>query len=543
MSDQQRLLLAAVLMSLALLAGWMLGSGRNAGRNEETPAAGAADTLSDSPAAGAADLPDGASPGDSTVMTGNDSAEGVTAPPRRICVRIPAGDESDDGLIVEATILTSGGGVDSWSMPEWRNLDGEGESSIDLAEAPWFVATDEGSGDPVGFESDSPDTVTAGEATTIVLRAGERTRTYTFHAGTYSFEIADDGADSFTVAQGAIPVTESRPDMSRYFTAAWFAEKHHSKKSSALEESLPLGRVLWVATRSRYFTVMLLAGEGERDDGYAFSTDGTSSPAVTLSCGAARVYAGPVDYDRLHALGSRTDNLVDFGWPVIRWIGQLIHLFLTRILGPVSNWGVRIIILSVVMKLAMMPLSLHSSRSMKKMQAMQPLVLELQKKYANDPMKQRQELSKLYKSNGVNPVGGCLPLLLQMPIFFALYRVLENSVALRGAGFMLWISDLSKPEILLPFGAGFLGITGIGLLPLLMGAAMYFQQKSTITDPTQKSMATIMPIMMTWFFMRFPAGLSLYWFVNNILGIAEQRLLVRRQPAVAASVETTRSRR
>jgi len=541
MSDQQRLLLAAVLMSLVLMAGWMLGSRRTAAVNVDAPA-DAQEAPSVTPEEGTGDIANAESTADSTAVSESVSMDAPTVPERRICVRIPAGSGSEDDLLVEATILTLGGGIDSWVMPGWRDLSEEGDSSIDLAEAPWFVASGDGNGGPVAFESDSPDTVTAGEATTVVLRTGTRTRTYTFHAGSYSFEIEDDGAESFTVSQGAIPVTESRPDMSRYFSAAWFAEKHRSKKSSSLEESLPLGRVLWVASRSRYFTVMLLAEEGGRVDGYAFSSEGTNSPAITLSCSAARVYAGPVDYDRLHALGSRTDTMVDFGWPLIRWIGKLIHLFMTRILAPVSNWGVRIVILSAVMKFAMMPLSIHSTRSMKKMQAMQPLVLELQKKYANDPMRQREELSKLYKTHGVNPAGGCLPLLLQMPIFFALYRVLENSVALRGAGFVLWITDLSKPEILLPFGTSILGITGIGLLPLLMGAAMYFQQKSTITDPAQKSMATIMPIMMTWFFMRFPAGLSLYWFVNNIIGIVEQRLLLRRQPA-AVAVETTRHRR
>ncbi|MDM7993263.1 MAG: YidC/Oxa1 family insertase periplasmic-domain containing protein [Candidatus Fermentibacter sp.] len=533
MSDQQRLLLAAVLMSLVLVAGWMLGSSRRQAPvapelPDPVPTSQTIETVEDS-------IPDSTSaqtPGDS-------SAARIDVPTERLVnVSIPDG---HGGILVDAVLSTNGGAVVSWVMPSWRNLTDGADGPIELVNEPWFEAL--GPAGPVGFECGCPAAVVASGDVEITMTAeGGRERTYTFHPGSYVFEITDTGADAFTVAQGAIPVTETVTDPSRYFSAAWFAEKSRSKKPGSLDEELALGRVLWAAARSRYFTVLMMPCDGSRRDGYAFSSDPVQSPRVTLEGGDIRVYAGPVDYGRLHALGSRTDNLVDFGWPIIRWIGKLIYLFLTTVLSFASNWGVRIVILSVVMKLALMPLSIHSSRSMKRMQSMQPLVIELQKKYANDPMRQRQELSKLYKENGVNPLGGCLPLILQMPIFFALYRVLENSVNLRGAGFVLWITDLSRPEILIPFGTSVLGMPGIGLLPVLMGAAMFYQQKTSMTDPSQKSMAYIMPVMMTWFFMKFPAGLSLYWFVNNILSIAEQKLVPKAKAAPAVQAVERRAK-
>lgn len=531
MSDQQRLLLAAVLMSLVLLAGWMFGSNRRSPEDRQQVVPPAADTAS--AVVDTIIVQDPVIDGTSLQADSAGQEPDPGQPPARTMTVIIPGEDGE--TLVIAGISTQGGSIESWVLPGWRNMsmqDGGGDP-VDLAVSPWFTAVDS-SGTTV-FGCSSPDTVRVGESTRIVLEtAGGRTRTYTFRSGSYAFDVADGGAGGFTVAEGAIPVTETDVVPNNYFSAAWFAEKHRSKKTKDLDEPVALGRVLWVASRTRYFTVLLMSGADERQDGAAFSTDDSLSPGITLSDDSITVYAGPVDYDRLHALGSRTDSLVDFGWPLIRWIGQLIYLFISRVLGFVSNWGLRIVILSVVLKLSLMPLSIHSSRSMRKMQSMQPLVQELQKKYANDPMRQRQELSKLYKENGVNPIGGCVPLLLQMPVFFALYRVLENSVGLRGAGFFLWITDLSRPEILIPFGSRILGLAGIGLLPLLMGVAMFFQQKMTVTDPSQKSMTYMMPVIMTWLFMRFPAGLSVYWFVNNVLSIAEQKLVRRSAPAATA---------
>jgi YidC/Oxa1 family membrane protein insertase len=158
------------------------------------------------------------------------------------------------------------------------------------------------------------------------------------------------------------------------------------------------------------------------------------------------------------------------------------------------------------------------------MQAITPMMNEVRAKYKDDPTKQNQAIMNLYKEYGVNPASGCLPLLLQMPILFALYAVFRSSIALRQAEFILWIHDLSTPDFVvnLPFSIPFLGITAFSGLALAMGVTMFFQNKMTVTDPRQKAMVWMMPVMMTIIFNNLPSGLNLYYFVFNVLSIGQQ---------------------
>lgn len=545
MSDQQRLLLASVLMAAVLVVGWNITSmhGRATQEPAETAAAvdstvgtgAAADTVETSSDTAAAETPE-----DSLAASIGEPASGEPAEApfeeRTITVIIPA----DEGILVTGTLGNDGGAITSWKLEGYGGMmDGPGSEAIDLAAAPWFTDRDE-AGEPVRYTCDSPDTVTVDSPTSVTFNAPDGSvKVYEFTPDEYAFTIRNGSGQGGAVLEpGTIPVTETGAQPGRYFTAAWFAEKYRTAKTGGLEEERSLGRVLWAGARSQYFAVVLLPVEGERADAFAFRGAEDESPGIRILEDSVRVYAGPVQYGRLRALGSGADRMVNFGWPIIRWIGQLIYLFLTSLLAPVGNWGVRIIILSAVMKAVMLPLSWHSAKSMRRMQALQPRMQELQKKYPNDPLRQRSELQKLYREQGVNPLGGCLPLVLQMPIFFALYSVLQSSIELRGAGFVLWITDLSRPEILIPFGTSVLGMSGIGLLAILMGAAMYFQQKMSMTDPSQKAMQVMMPVLMTWLFIKFPAGLTLYWFVNNVLSIAEQQM-VRRSRREAASAAAT----
>ncbi|NLP05406.1 membrane protein insertase YidC [Candidatus Fermentibacteria bacterium] len=513
MSDQQRLLLASVLMALVLVLGWNLTARRSAPQapSPVQPVESPADSM---------ETPAPPVVSDTAAPAAFDSLKQTA---RSIAVLVRSEDCRD---LVRASVTTLGGAVESWTLPEYRSLLG-GSGTLDLVAAPWFVTTG-ADGSPVTFGCEAPDTlVIAGVPDSLVLvdASGAR-KVFTFEPDSYTF-IVNTGGGPVELESGSLPQTEEAPDLRRYFSAAWYAEKYRNSRTGSLDGREPLGRVLWAAARSRYFAVILMSADGERDDGFAWAGSEAQSPGVGLEAGSARVYAGPVDYRRLRALGSGTDNLVDLGWPLIRWIGRLIYLFLSSVLSFIGNWGLRIVVLSVCMKALLWPLSWHSARSMRKMQALQPKMQELQKKYPNDPLRQRQELQKIYREHGVNPLGGCLPLLLQMPVFFALYRVLESSVDLRGAGFVLWIKDLSRPEILIPFGTTVLGMPGIGLLAVLMGASMYFQQKMTMSDPSQRAMAVMMPVLMTWLFMRFPAGLTIYWFVNSALSLVEQRIVRR----------------
>jgi YidC/Oxa1 family membrane protein insertase len=263
----------------------------------------------------------------------------------------------------------------------------------------------------------------------------------------------------------------------------------------------------------------------DRAYGFVYSGSEDTSPSVGLQDNVALVYAGPLDYGELRSLGADTHRMVDFGWPIIRDIGRLLFWFCNSVLGFIGNWGVRIIVLSIALKIVLLPISTKSFRSMAKLKQVQPKMKELQDKYRNDPKALQAAMQKLYREEGVNPLGGCLPLLMQMPVFFAMYRVLANSVQLRGAPFILWVKDLSNPEIFISFQNPILGLNGIGLLAVMMGVSMFLQQRMSTVDQSQKSMMYILPIFMTFLFMRFPAGLTLYWFMNNILTIIQQVMI------------------
>jgi YidC/Oxa1 family membrane protein insertase len=220
---------------------------------------------------------------------------------------------------------------------------------------------------------------------------------------------------------------------------------------------------------------------------------------------------------------------VDYGW--LWWAAQPLYAVLyfiqsgeihsfnldLNVFPGVSNWGVSIILLTVIVKLILFPLSAASYRSMARMRKLTPKMTALRERYGDDKQAMSQEMMKLYQKEKVNPMGGCLPMLLQMPIFIALYWVLLESVEIRHAPFFGWIQDLSAKD---PWF----------VLPLIMGASMWFQQKLNPPppDPTQAKVMQMMPIMFTFMFLWFPAGLVLYWTVNNLLSIAQQWVITRR---------------
>lgn len=229
-----------------------------------------------------------------------------------------------------------------------------------------------------------------------------------------------------------------------------------------------------------------------------------------------RIYAGPKEHDKLSALKVGLEQLIDYGY-YLGWLVKGMVLFMHVVYTYTHSYGLAIISLTVLVKLIFYPLTYASFKSMKSMQSLQPKVLEIREKYRKDPKVMNQKLMELYKKEGVNPMGGCLPMLLQIPVFFALYQALLVSIELRGASF-LWIPDLSAPE---PYA--------IKVLVLLMGASMFIQQSMTPTtgDPKQAQMFKFMPVIFTAMFWNFPSGLVLYWLVNNVLSIGQQYLINR----------------
>jgi len=237
-----------------------------------------------------------------------------------------------------------------------------------------------------------------------------------------------------------------------------------------------------------------------------------------------KVFLGPQDLKILNSVNADWASIIHYG--TFDFISQILLQGLSFIHKIVHNWGVAIILLSLLVYLILYPLSLKQMRSMKEMQVLQPKVEALRKAYKDNPQKMNKEIMELYKAHKVNPLGGCLPLLLQMPIFFALYNALMRSIVLKGARF-LWIKDLSEPDRLWTFPTGWPNLPILGnefnILPIIMAIGMFVQQKvSSVTSggaaaEQQKIMIIVMPIMFGLIFYRMPSGLVLYWFVNSIL--------------------------
>ncbi len=246
---------------------------------------------------------------------------------------------------------------------------------------------------------------------------------------------------------------------------------------------------------------------------------GFTSPRTQVEPGSQGVisagfYAGPKYTKRLEAISPHLELTVDYGW--LWWLAKPLFWLLDKIHGLVGNWGLAIIGLTMLVKLAFFHLSAASYRSMAKMRKLAPKLQDLKERFGDDRQKMSQEMMKLYKDEKVNPLGGCLPILVQMPVFLALYWTLMESVELRHAPFFLWIQDLSVKD---PYF----------VLPLIMGLTMFIQMKLNPAppDPMQARIMQMMPIVFTFLFLWFPAGLVLYWVTNNILGILQQWVITR----------------
>lgn len=282
----------------------------------------------------------------------------------------------------------------------------------------------------------------------------------------------------------------------------------------------------WVAMLQHYFVAAWVPSNAAtyrystRQTRAGFNIIGYTGPAISLApAETARIvnqlYIGPKNQRVLGDLATHLDLVVDYGW--LWWIAQPLFWLLTTIQSIVINWGVAIICLTLLVKLAFFQLSAAGYKSMARMRKVQPRMAAIKEEYANDKAKQSQAMMELYKKEKINPLGGCLPILVQMPVFIALYWVLMESVELRQAPFALWIKDLSVMD---PYF----------VLPVLMGASMYYMQKLNPAppDPMQAKIMQWMPIVFTFFFLWFPAGLVLYWLCNNLLSMGQQYIINRR---------------
>jgi len=226
-------------------------------------------------------------------------------------------------------------------------------------------------------------------------------------------------------------------------------------------------------------------------------------------------YVGPKDYKQLNSIDPVLTNAIEYGW--FTFVSAPLFKLLMWLHSILGNWGWAIVALTIIIRLLMYPLTYKGMVSMQKLKEISPKVKEIQAKYKGDPQRMNAAVMEMYKKHGANPLGGCLPMLLQIPVFFAIYRVLLNAVELQGAEWILWIDDLSKMD-------------NYFILPILMGATMFYQQKITpnnFTDPLQEKVFKYLPVIFTFFFITFPSGLVLYWFVNNLASIGQQFMVNR----------------
>lgn len=334
----------------------------------------------------------------------------------------------------------------------------------------------------------------------------------------------------------ADPSSSTATGSATYLGAAlWTAEKPYTKVSMSDMDSGPLKENVqggWVAWLQHYFVTAWIPAKDTtntvqtRKDSQGNYIIGFTGPALNVPAGAsaetsATLYAGPKTQKSLLALSPGLDLTIDYG--MLWFIAQPIFWLLEHIHNLLGNWGWSIICLTIVIKLAFFPLSAASYKSMARMRAVAPKLASLKEQFGDDRQKMSQAMMELYKKEKINPLGGCLPILVQMPVFLALYWVLLESVEMRQAPWMFWITDLSIKD---PFF----------LLPIIMGATMFIQQQLNPTppDPMQAKVMKLMPIIFTFFFLWFPAGLVLYWVVNNCLSIAQQWYITRKIEAAAA---------
>jgi YidC/Oxa1 family membrane protein insertase len=337
---------------------------------------------------------------------------------------------------------------------------------------------------------------------------------------------------------GLRPTEPNEKDDLRHFASVTLNEEGVTKNDrgdhNKRDEIAVGGDVKWSGVKSKYFFAGLVPLGDEPVMARSFKS-GENAIGMVLEADRAEtgsqaflLYAGPLDYNRLKAMGLELEKAVDFGWRIFSPLSKLIFRFILLVRRGVPNYGLVIILLSALTKLLFWPLTHKSFKSMREMQKIQPEMEALKEKHKGDAQKLNKAIMDLYRERGVNPLGGCLPLLLQMPVFVSLFHVLSKTIELRRAPFVLWINDLSVPDVItkLPFSLPFIG-NNLSLLPILMGVAMFIQQKMTTSDPKQKMMTYMMPIIFTVLFFRFPSGLVLYWLVNNVLTIGHQYLMAR----------------
>jgi YidC/Oxa1 family membrane protein insertase len=479
------------------------------------------------------------------------------APGRRVELKTP---------LYRVVLNARGGAIEHWELTKYVDRYGEPVVVVDAATGAGRVAETPFLGLGLGDLSRAlwkVDEVGPDDVTFVFEKKGVRIRkAYRFDRETYAFRLfveVENQSDQALEARFAVDWA-ARVRTDNDFKDQMLALLHNGSVKQRPVASLGspglfgsllgkqpvttyepfLGDVDWAGVKTPYFLAALVPDTPSGADARMLVLERSKAGAVELFFDPVRIpagqrvahefrgYVGPKERARLEAMGGGLDSAIDIGW---KWIAPLTHLFswlLAVLYSVIPNYGVAIILLTILVRTVTAPLTIKQMRSMERMRVMQPRVKEIQEKYADDRPKQSEEMMRLWKQEGANPLSGCFPMLLQFPVFIGLYWALRGSIELRQAPFVGWIDDLSAPDELFV-------IPGLGIpfrvLPLVMGATMVLQQKITPmqANPEQaRIMMTVMPVMMTVVFYRFPSGLVLYWMLSSMLAIGHQLWIGRK---------------
>ncbi len=406
--------------------------------------------------------------------------------------------------------------------------------------------------------------------------SSEIVRDYTFTGGDYNFisQVEFMNMEQYIanyqyqlVWQHGLNYTEENSVDESSFSTAYadnggdIVTLEASKVDHPVSQTLS-GTTSWVAQTTKYFVSAIVAKGRNADGAYL---EGNEAPLPNgglvrsyntalqmryegqpIQADSFMVYIGPLDYNLLKSYHVGLEETVGMGWKwVIRPIAEYVMLPAFEFLHSfIPNYGLVIILFSIILKILLNPLTLSSMKSMRKMQALQPMMEDIKEKYKEDPQKMNQAVMNLYKEYKINPLGGCLPMVLQLPILYALWAIFRSNIVLRQSNFFWWIKDLSIPDTILrlPFTIPVVGMNQVSGLALLMAITMFIQQKMTIKDPRQQFMVWFMPVMFWVLFNNFPAGLNLYYFVFNLLSIGQQYMM-NKKPSEELLVKPTQQKK
>lgn len=466
---------------------------------------------------------------------------------------------TDPGAIVEvktelfrAQFASRGGRMLHFELGQYRASADAGSGPHDLvlstSLAPLALAWMTSSGTLVDDRSVLYDvsatatTVGPGGAATVTMRGktaggASITKTLVLHDGSYllDYDVLTDGLGQTPLAVGwSRSIDHQASQRDTIGPVAFVDGKIHAFNAATLTEtSVTQGQVSWAGYAEHYFLAAFVPDQRQLLKLVASVTDATGNAMLWTSAPAASVryqlYLGPKALKDLDKLGHDLGGAVDLGW--FWFVARPLLWALLLIERVVGNYGIAIILLTVATRILLYPINAKQMAAMKGMQKIQPEIQKIQERFKDDREKLNQEMMELYRRHKVNPLAGCLPMFLQLPVFIGLYNVLLQAIEIRQAPFFGWIVDLSQPDRLGQLSIPFVSPPGIPVMTLLMGASMILQQRMTpsTADPAQQRMMMLMPVVFTVMFVNFPAGLVLYWLSNNILSIAQQALANRSQ--------------